>query len=58
MSVLQSTDSSSLLLATLVLVLVAVIGLYVVKWNPYLYRSMEAAGSHSLGEPIVGEDAQ
>jgi uncharacterized membrane protein YraQ (UPF0718 family) len=57
MSVLRRTDSRSLLLGALVLVLVAVAGLYVVKWDPYFHKAMEAAGSHSLGEPIAGEGA-
>ena len=57
MNVLRRTDSRSLLLGALVLVLVAVAGLYVVKWNPYFHKAMEAAGSHSLGEPIAGEGA-
>jgi uncharacterized membrane protein YraQ (UPF0718 family) len=57
MSVLRRTDSRSLLLGALVLVLVAVAGLYVVKWNPYFHKAVEAAGSHSLGEPIAGEGA-
>jgi uncharacterized membrane protein YraQ (UPF0718 family) len=27
----------------------------VVKWNPYFYKAIDAASSHSLGQPIAGE---
>lgn len=52
MTVLRRADSRKLLLGTLVLLLVA--GLYMVKWKPYLHKAIEAAGPHSLAEPIVG----
>jgi len=39
------------------LVAVAVVGLYVVKWNPYYLKALDAASSHSIGAPITGKDA-
>src|SRR5215212_2464949 len=57
MTLLRRTDDRRLLLGSLVLTVVAVVGLYVVKWNPYFYKAIDAASSHSLGEPIAGEDA-
>ena len=56
MTVLGRTDNRRLLLGALVLGAVAVVGLYVVKWNPYFYKALEAASSHSIGEPIAGKD--
>ena len=35
----------------------AIVGLYMVKWNPYFHKAIEAASSRSLGEPITGEAA-
>jgi uncharacterized protein len=57
MTALGRTDNRRLLLGALVLGAVAVVGLYVVKWNPYFYKALEAASSHSIGEPIAGKDA-
>jgi uncharacterized membrane protein YraQ (UPF0718 family) len=34
-------------------VLIAVIGLYIVKWNPYVNRAVVVAVSHSLGPSII-----
>jgi uncharacterized membrane protein YraQ (UPF0718 family) len=34
-------------------VLVAVIGLYYVKWSPYYHRAFIAAGTHSIGHSIL-----
>jgi uncharacterized protein len=34
-------------------VLVAVIGLYYVKWSPYYHRAFVAAGTHSIGHSIL-----
>ena len=36
--------------------MVAVVGLYVVKWDPYFHKALEAS-SRSIGEPIAGETA-
>jgi uncharacterized membrane protein YraQ (UPF0718 family) len=41
-----------ILLGTLTLGLVVVAGLYIVKWNPYFYKAISAASSHSIGESI------
>jgi uncharacterized protein len=57
MTVLRRTDNRHILLGALVLGAVAVVGLYVVKWNPYFYKALEAASSDSIGEPIAGKDA-
>ena len=35
------------------LLLIAVVGLYVVKWNPYFHRALNALGSHSVGTTFV-----
>jgi uncharacterized protein len=56
MTVLGRTDNRRLLLGALVLGAVAVVGLYVVKWNPYYLKALDAASSHSIGEPIAGKD--
>jgi hypothetical protein len=48
MTVLSRTDNRRLLLGVIVLVAVAVVGLYVVKWNPYYLKALDAASSHSL----------
>ena len=42
-----------ILLGTLTLGLVVVAGLYIVKWNPYFYKAISAASSHSIGESIL-----
>src|SRR5215203_7327123 len=42
-----------IVLGTLTLGLVVVAGLYIVKWNPYFYKAISAASSHSIGESIV-----
>ncbi len=34
-------------------VLIAVVGLYIVKWSPYWGRAFTVAGSHTLGNPII-----
>ncbi len=36
-------------------VLVAVIGLYYVKWSPYYFKSFAAADHHSIGTSIIGD---
>lgn len=35
------------------LILIAVVGLFIVKWNPYFQRAFVAASQHSLGASIV-----
>ncbi|WP_249674028.1 permease [Pseudomonas abieticivorans] len=39
----------------LAFLLVAVIGLYYVKWSPYYLKSFIAAGSHSIGGSIIDD---
>jgi hypothetical protein len=55
MTVLGRTYDRRLLPGALVLGVVIVVGLYVVKWNPYFYKALDAASSHSVGDPIAGE---
>ncbi|WP_455923694.1 permease [Pseudomonas putida] len=45
-------------LKPLVFVLVAVIGLYYVKWSPYYFKSFVAASSHSIGGSIINDHAE
>lgn len=33
--------------------LIAIIGLYIVKWNPYYLKAFKAASTHSIGSSIV-----
>src|SRR3954466_8943716 len=35
------------------LLLIAVVGLFIVKWSPYWTRAFTVAGTHSLGNPII-----
>jgi uncharacterized membrane protein YraQ (UPF0718 family) len=53
MSVAQ-VDRKHILMGVLTLLVVTIAGLYIVKWNPYFYKAISAASSHSLGDPIVG----
>lgn len=39
------------------LILVALAGLYYVKWNPYFYRAFVAASKHSIGASIIYGEA-
>ncbi len=36
-----------------VLLAIAVLGLFIVKWNPYFHRALAAAVRHSIGSNIV-----
>ncbi|EIK97180.1 permease [Pseudomonas sp. M47T1] len=45
-------------LKPLAFVLVAVIGLYYVKWSPYYLKSFVAASSHSIGGSIINDHPQ
>jgi uncharacterized membrane protein YraQ (UPF0718 family) len=35
------------------LLLIAVVGLFIVKWSPYWARAFTVAGTHTLGNPIM-----
>ena len=50
---------SEYLLGFGLLLLIAVVGLFIVKWSPYWARAFTVAGSHTLGNPIMygGETA-
>ncbi len=39
------------------LLAIAFVGLYIVKWNPYYHRALSVAASHSLGSSIISGDA-
>ena len=43
--------------AIVFLILVALVGLYYVKWNPYFHRAFIAASTHSIGPSIVSGTA-
>ncbi len=43
--------------AVMAFVLLAVIGLYYVKWSPYYHRAFVAAGTHSIGHSILSGTA-
>lgn len=40
-----------------ILVLIAVAGLFVVKWSPYIHKAFLASSTHSLGASIVSGQA-
>lgn len=40
-----------------ILVVIAVVGLFIVKWNPYYHKVFTVAASHSLGASIVSGQA-
>lgn len=52
------TRSSLFWLKPLLFVLVAVVGLYYVKWSPYYLKSFVAASNHSIGASIIDDHAQ
>jgi uncharacterized membrane protein YraQ (UPF0718 family) len=35
------------------LLVIAVVGLFIVKWSPYWARAFTVAGTHTLGNPIM-----
>src|SRR5919199_2014356 len=50
---------SEYLLGFGLLLVIAVVGLFIVKWSPYWARAFTVAGTHTLGNPIMygGETA-
>ena len=40
-----------------VFTLVGVVGLYLVKWNPYFHKAFVAAAHHSIGNSIISSTA-
>jgi uncharacterized membrane protein YraQ (UPF0718 family) len=36
-----------------ILLVIAVVGLYIVKWNPYFHRALGAAVRHTIGSNII-----
>ena len=40
-----------------IFVLIAAVGLYLVKWNPYAHKLVKAAATHALGTSIVSGKA-
>jgi uncharacterized membrane protein YraQ (UPF0718 family) len=45
------------LLGTAVFGLVAIVGLYYVKWSPYYSKALVAAAKHSIGDSILSRAA-
>lgn len=44
--------------ALLIFIMITVISLYIVKWNPYYHKSFIAAANHSIGPSIITGDNQ
>src|SRR3954453_22035075 len=44
---------SEYLLGFGLLLVIAVVGLFIVKWSPYWARAFTVAGTHTLGNPIM-----
>ncbi len=53
----KSTPYRGYILGITVSVLIAIGGLYYVKWNPYYHRAFVAAAKHSIGDSIVSGKA-
>lgn len=54
----RSQERQSLIRGLILLFVVAVVGLFIVKWQPYYFKAFAAAANHSLGASIVtGTDA-
>ena len=55
---MQNATRLNRTIGPLVVVLIAVAGLYIVKWSPYYARALTAAANHAIGKSIlVGADA-
>jgi uncharacterized membrane protein YraQ (UPF0718 family) len=55
---LRPTLRTADLLGLAAVLLIAVVGLYLVKWGPYYHRAFVVAASHSLGASIIsGQEA-
>jgi uncharacterized membrane protein YraQ (UPF0718 family) len=50
---LQRVDAARLATGALVTVVIAIAGLYIVKWSPYYAKTFAAAAHHSLGVSIL-----
>lgn len=48
-----SANLKRLIAGTLIFLLVAAVGLFFVKWNPYWHKAHAAAVAHSIGSSIV-----
>lgn len=51
------SSKSQYVIGLAILLLIAVVGLFIVKWNPYYHKAIAAAASHSLGASIVSGGA-
>ena len=49
----EQPADNALLAGTLIFIAIAVIGLFVVKWNPYWHKAHVAAATHAIGSSIV-----
>jgi uncharacterized membrane protein YraQ (UPF0718 family) len=52
-SMIQAQRRPNSMLAIAIFVLIAVAGLYYVKWSPYYHRAFVAADAHSIGHSIL-----
>jgi len=56
---MQNTNKINQLIGPAMVVLIAVAGLYYVKWSPYYARAFVAASNHAIGKSILmGTEAQ
>ncbi|MBL4934731.1 permease [Clostridium sp. YIM B02515] len=53
-----SKNKALYVILPVVFLLVAVIGLYIVKWNPYYSKAFKAASAHSIGDSILSGKKQ
>lgn len=51
------TARKQYVIGLVILLSIAVVGLFIVKWNPYYHKALAAAASHSLGASIVSGGA-
>jgi len=47
------TANSQYIVGLGILLLIAVVGLFIVKWNPYYHKALTVAASHTLGASII-----
>lgn len=52
------TNQKRWMAGSIIFLVIAAIGLFIVKWNPYFHKSFVAATNHSIGSSIIsGDDA-
>ena len=50
-------EKTQYIIGLAILLVIAVVGLFIVKWNPYYHKALATAASHSLGASIVSGTA-